>query len=62
MAVLAGGALILNELAATRAGPARRTFPGRAGDALRRSSDRRSSRSRSRPERRADEPALLSAR
>ena len=59
LAELAGGSLVLNELAETRAGIARPALSRRRRHALRRRADRRPSRCRHRAERRADEPAVL---
>ena len=59
LAEIAGGSLVLNELAETRAASARPPLPGRHRNPLRRGADRRSSRCRDHAERRCDEPALL---
>ena len=59
LAEIAGGSLVLNELAETRATSARPPLPGRHRNPLRRGADRRSSGCRDHAERRRDEPALL---
>ena len=58
LAEIAGGSLVLNELAETRASCSA-TLPGRHRNPLRRGADRRSSGCRDHAERRRDEPALL---
>ena len=59
LAEIAGGALVLNELAETRSALLTSALSGRSRHALRRRADRRPPRSSPRAERRVDEPALL---
>ena len=59
LAKIAGGALVLNELADTRAALLDHLFPEHHRQSLRCSADRRSSRRCGHADRRADEPAIL---